>query len=41
MQIFLDKIKKLHNGKPRKTRDYCNDSLGIFRQLIYTHFCKI
>ena len=29
MQIFLDKIKKTRNrkprnGKPRKTRDYCN-----------------
>ena len=29
MQIFSDKIQKLcnrkpHNGKPRKTREYCN-----------------
>ena len=39
MQIFLDKIKKPrnrkpHNGKPRKTRDYCIHVNEIFKNCI-------
>ena len=35
MQIFLDKIKKPRNRKPRKTRDYC---ITINNKLVFLDF---